>query len=457
MNVGSLFSGIGGFDLGLERAGFHTSWFCEQDDYCTRVLNRHWPRVPVYPDVTTLTAGEVEPVDVLCGGFPCQDLSLAGKGAGIDGARSGLWSEFARLIGELRPRYVVVENVPALLSRGIWRVLGDLAEIGYDAEWDCLPASAFGAPHRRDRIWIVAYPGGEGLEGHGGAFGDAEEVTDFGSLGVRGEVVADSQGEPERESADEAHPVSVGGGTRDEPLNGCESMGDPESVGCRPRRQGGSTSTGAGERISERPLQNPDSSTVQSWRVGGRIAQAGGSEWWAVEPNMGGGLDGFSAWLDRSDEGRRMIRHAHESYLTYANAEEGDPAENLRVVRDHLRAQDVREPVGGRLGISSEAVLFAYLRELAERCDEGNASLAGKEASGAEVRSLRGYGESPRPPHRPGPGKQRAGEHSDPLQAVSRLLALDAEAAWLAYRRSDACPDLCGGHCPRSPRRSPSA
>ena len=184
MNVGSLFSGIGGFDLGLERAGFHTSWFCEQDDYCTRVLNRHWPRVPVYPDVTTLTAGEVEPVDVLVGGFPCQDISLAGKGAGLEGARSGLWSEYARLIGELRPRYVIVENVTALLGRGFGRVLGDLAALGFDAEWDCIPASAVGAPHRRDRVWIVAYPSGEGLEGHGAPSEFKRKSPTLGAMGA---------------------------------------------------------------------------------------------------------------------------------------------------------------------------------------------------------------------------------------------------------------------------------
>jgi site-specific DNA-cytosine methylase len=97
-------------------------------------------------------------VDVLCGGFPCQDISVAGRGEGIDGARSGLWGEYARLIRELRPRYVVVENVAALLARGMERVLGDLAACGYDAEWDCIPASAVGAPHRRDRVWLVAYP-----------------------------------------------------------------------------------------------------------------------------------------------------------------------------------------------------------------------------------------------------------------------------------------------------------
>ena len=170
LTVGSLFTGIGGFDLGLERAGMRVLWQCEADEFCRRVLAAHWPHVPCYPDVSELRGADVEPVDVLCGGFPCQDISVAGKGAGIDGARSGLWAEYARLVGELRPSYVVVENVPALLGRGLGRVLGDLAALGYDAEWDCLPACAFGAPHRRDRIWIVAYPGcergelGEGLE-----------------------------------------------------------------------------------------------------------------------------------------------------------------------------------------------------------------------------------------------------------------------------------------------------
>ena len=104
-------------------------------------------------------------VDIICGGFPCQDISVAGKGAGIEGSRSGLWSEYARIISEVRPRYVIVENVAALLGRGLERVLGDLAALGFDAEWHCIPASAVGAPHRRDRVWIVAYAGSEQHKG----------------------------------------------------------------------------------------------------------------------------------------------------------------------------------------------------------------------------------------------------------------------------------------------------
>lgn len=165
-----LFSGIGGFSLGLERTGgFETVAFCEIEEFPRRVLAKHWPEVPCYHDVRELTADKLAAdgisVDVICGGFPCQDISLAGRGEGLDGARSGLWSEYFRLISELRPKYVLVENVAALLGRGIDRVLGSLASIRYDAEWDCIPASYVGARQLRDRVWLVAYPERHGLQG----------------------------------------------------------------------------------------------------------------------------------------------------------------------------------------------------------------------------------------------------------------------------------------------------
>jgi len=173
MRVLDLFSGIGGFSLGLERAGMQTVAFCEIEPYPRAVLRKHWPNVPCYDDIRNLTADRLRAdgivPNVICGGFPCQDISVAGGGAGInEDTRSGLWSEYARLIGEIRPKFVIVENVSALLGRGLDRVLGDLAQIGYDAEWHCIPASAVGAPHRRDRIWIVANPSCE-------RFGESEK------------------------------------------------------------------------------------------------------------------------------------------------------------------------------------------------------------------------------------------------------------------------------------------
>ena len=171
LRVLDLFSGIGGFSLGLERTGgFETVAFCEIEPFPRKVLAKHWPEVPCYDDVRTLTADILArdgiAVDVITGGFPCQDLSVAGKQRGMgEGTRSGLWSEIIRLVGELRPSYVIVENVAALLAGpsgkpGGWfgRVLGDLAECGYDAEWENIPAAAVGHAHMRERVWFMAYP-----------------------------------------------------------------------------------------------------------------------------------------------------------------------------------------------------------------------------------------------------------------------------------------------------------
>jgi DNA (cytosine-5)-methyltransferase 1 len=163
ITIGSLFSGIGGFELGLERGipGSNTIWQVEQDPFCRSILRKHWPGAQLYEDVRTVGKHNLASVDVLCGGFPCQNISIAGKREGInEGEKSSLWWEFRRIIGELRPRIVVIENVSAITfsDGGGWDLLGSLAQIGYDAEWIDLRASDFGAPHRRERIFFVAYP-----------------------------------------------------------------------------------------------------------------------------------------------------------------------------------------------------------------------------------------------------------------------------------------------------------
>jgi len=158
-----LFSGIGGFSLGLQNTGgFETVAFCEIEPYCHKVLKKHWQDVPIYNDIKELTydtlqADGIEPT-VITGGFPCQDISVAGRQEGIIGERSSLWSEYARLIEDVRPTWAIIENVPTLRSKGLALVLQNLSEIRYNAEWHCIPCSTVGGLHRRDRIWIIAYP-----------------------------------------------------------------------------------------------------------------------------------------------------------------------------------------------------------------------------------------------------------------------------------------------------------
>ena len=163
LKVLDLFSGIGGFSLGLERTGgFETVAFCEIDPAARRVLAKHWPNVPCFEDIKTITKDSInEHIDIICGGFPCQDISVAGTrngNAGLDGERSGLWFEYLRLIKEISPSFAIIENVSALRTRGLEEVLRGLDEIGYDAEWHCIPATYAGAAHQRDRVWIVAHP-----------------------------------------------------------------------------------------------------------------------------------------------------------------------------------------------------------------------------------------------------------------------------------------------------------
>jgi DNA (cytosine-5)-methyltransferase 1 len=223
LTFGSLFAGIGGIDLGLERAGMRCAWQVEIDDYATKILEKHWPNVPKYRDVRTVGAHNLTNVDLIAGGFPCQDISNAGKRAGITGERSGLWSEFYRVICELRPRFVLVENVAALLTpvrragriiepAPIGRVLGQLAACGYDAEWDCIPAAALGAPHLRDRVFIVGHTCSFGWPARGSNHrendGHISSATSQHSKSLANPSIARSgrlsvqQGQPQQEGID---------------------------------------------------------------------------------------------------------------------------------------------------------------------------------------------------------------------------------------------------------------
>lgn len=165
----SLFAGIGGLDLGLERAGMECVAQVEKEPFCLEVLTKHWAHVPKYKDVLDVGKHNLPTADLICGGFPCQDVSLTGKRAGLEGKRSTLWSEYFRIICEIRPRWALAENVPGLLSSDngefFTRILRQLSSIGYDVEWHTIPAASFGAVHIRERVFILAYPAGNKLQG----------------------------------------------------------------------------------------------------------------------------------------------------------------------------------------------------------------------------------------------------------------------------------------------------
>lgn len=185
-----LFAGIGGFALGAEWASveFDKHYFSEVDDYAIKVYNKRFPDAIALGDITKIDGSKLPKGEwIIAGGFPCQDISVAGKGAGLAGARSGLWFEYARLIGELRPRFAIMENVGALTFRGLDAVLGSLAEIGYDAEWQDIRASDVGAPHRRERIWIVAYPNEDSKPASTVYAGSIQkQLADSSSIGLQG-------------------------------------------------------------------------------------------------------------------------------------------------------------------------------------------------------------------------------------------------------------------------------
>ena len=197
MRVGSLFSGIGLLDLGLENVGYETVWQCEHDKQASKVLAEHWPTVPNFGDITKVDWSKVESVDVIAGGFPCQPFSSAGLMKGASDERY-LWPEFHRAIRCLRPRLVIVENVAALIRAPEWgTILGDLAEAGYDARWRVLRASDVGAPHRRERVFVVAYASSARPRLQGSASGQERTASDA----LQPKTVRSSDGEDGTEGA----------------------------------------------------------------------------------------------------------------------------------------------------------------------------------------------------------------------------------------------------------------
>ena len=268
----ALFAGAGGGILGGHLLGWRCVCAVEWEPYPAAVLAARQnegilPPFPIWDDVRSFDGTPWRGlVDVVSGGFPCTDISAAGKGAGIDGDASGLWKEMARIIGEVRPRYVFVENSPMLTSRGLGTVLGDLAEMGFDSEWGVLGAHHTGAPHKRDRIWVVARNPNRNSQ-------SAKPVHDEAS-GVPG-MVADASRQREREPTNAENPVPRGGDARAQLGGGSESPGEL-----------------ADTELERLEGHWPDPRQPEE-------PEPGDEGWWASEPDVGRVADGVASRVER--------------------------------------------------------------------------------------------------------------------------------------------------------------
>lgn len=291
----SLFSGIGGLDLAAEMAGFRTVGQCEWADYPTKVLEKHWPDVPRWRDIRTLTGESfyektgMRTVDVISGGFPCQPFSVAGKRRGKEDDRY-LWPEMLRVISELRPAWVVGENVAGIVNMALDQVYADLENEGYTVQAFIIPACAVDAPHRRDRCAIVAYADMSGRQKF-----NTPTITEKSGFHSRGtaENVAHNVGvrlwEDCRQSTSDAE--------RAEPAHRKEREPELCKAGCR----GGDVSdTNHRSRSMWRDWELPAVEEIAGGRTdhGGRAPEYVTGEWWAVEPGLGGMVDGFPCWMD---------------------------------------------------------------------------------------------------------------------------------------------------------------
>lgn len=282
MRALDLFSGIGGFALGFERAGIETAAFCEVDKFCREWLAYRWAGVPIYPDVRELHGGSIGPIDVVCGGFPCQDISAAGNGEGLDGARSGLWFEMLRIVREVRPLWVVIENVPALRTRGADIVLDGLERAGYTCWPFVVGADDIGASHRRKRVWIVARRLADAdrntlrIIQQRMSGGRADGVRDEGqALAGDNGAVGDAHREPVECGQPDAGRGSLGRTTADGAgAGGSQHVADADSSGCETggelrARPGESDASGTGEAMAN---------TDEPGQPGRRIEQPRGGE-----------------------------------------------------------------------------------------------------------------------------------------------------------------------------------
>lgn len=291
LRVLDLFSGIGGFSLGLERSGgFETVAFCEIEPFPRRVLAKHWPNVPIFEDIRKLKGNDIGPVDVICGGYPCQPFSTAGKRKGQADDRH-LWPEFRRLVAELRPTWVIGENVAGHISMGLDDVLADLEAEGYTARTFVIPACAVGASHRRDRVWTVAHT--ELRDG---------QPSEVKRPGIRAEAFGQWADIIACGASDKSETVA---NASDVQRNGSKYHART-GTGQVSQSRAGSGADDVANANDKRPQRRAKAGNIEGERQRGneqpeRCRDNQGSSW-GPEPGLGGMADGFSCWLDEPRE-----------------------------------------------------------------------------------------------------------------------------------------------------------
>lgn len=396
LSHGSLFSGIGGFDLAAQWMGWNNIFQVEKDDWCRKVLAKNFPKTERFADIKDFTGYEyTNRIDVISGGFPCQPFSVAGqrKGKGDD---RYLWEEMLRVIATIKPTYVVGENVTGIIGLALDTVLSDLEAQDYTTETFIIPACSKNAWHRRDRVWIVAYANSIGWQ---------DEQKENGKSVCNGE---------------RNNPIEKQGGEQQQCRTGKSSsvFPDTDNTGCEEQRQ---------------PITD-----------GTELFAPKCSSWWEAEPGVGRKINGFPAWLDRNINWVFVSHYCIfvdgiQNRYTNGQTSKKRTEEVLQNMRSRINEATFQQwAFGGFDSFYEAAALQSYLRKFEESINEAWLLLESKEAYSEVLRSLRLYEVLTSTPYRPGQNKQRSREHTDTLQALSRFLAYNAKEAWKEYSRENA-------------------